>query len=344
MSDHNIFNRENLMKSCCASDIETAEKILRSGVSPTKNIDGMKTCQVMIESIKSGHLNIVKLLVSYGAPLNLWDMNGYMFTPLMTAIRHGHVDIVDYLLENIDKGIDLNEIGKYEHTAFSLACREERIDCIDRLIAAGCSVNRVKNFIDSEHPIISTLEDTETKEYICIDILDKLIVNGAKIQVHNKRRQTTPLYLAYRANRLKVVEKLLAYGYNGMKFQTDRDLALHACLDNKSEMLKIFLKYNMSLDVLSANDDTLLSSACSLGYIEIVKILLENNYIDINEKNSDGTTALMAAVSENNLEITKILIDYGADIKITDNDGDNAFNYAEDTCLNYLLQIKKKIH
>lgn len=306
MSDREIFDRENLMKSCCTGDIETAEKILRSGVSPTKNIDGMKTCQVMIESIKSGHLNIVKLLVSYGAPLNLWDINGYMFTPLMTAVRHGHVDIVDYLINQTEQGIDLNEIGKYGHTALSLACREERIDCIDRLIAAGCSVNRVKIFNEigkSEHPIIATLEDTKTEEYICIDILDKLIVNGAKIQVHNKRRQTTPLSLAYRANRLKVVEKLLAYGYNGMKFQTDRDLALHACLDNKSEMLKIFLKYDMSLNVLSTNDDTLLSSACSRGHIEIVKIL----------------------------------IDYGADILITDNDGDNVFNYAEDICLDYLL-------
>ncbi len=50
------------------------------------------------------------------------------------------------------------------------------------------------------------------------------------------------------------------------------------------------------------------------------KILLEKR-ADVNEKDTDGTTALMAAVSYGRIDIVKALIKNGADVNVKDNSG-----------------------
>lgn len=46
----------------------------------------------------SGHLEVVKLLVSQGSDKSCKDKRGY--TPLHAAAASGHVDVVKYLLRN----------------------------------------------------------------------------------------------------------------------------------------------------------------------------------------------------------------------------------------------------
>lgn len=48
--------------------------------------------------MSSGHLEVVKLLVSQGSDKSCRDKRGY--TPLHAAAASGHVDVVKYLLRN----------------------------------------------------------------------------------------------------------------------------------------------------------------------------------------------------------------------------------------------------
>ena len=74
------------------------------------------------------------------------------------------------------------------------------------------------------------------------------------------------------------------------------------------------------------NKQALFFGACSKGYIELVKTLL-NAGVDVNAKNN-GNTALGLAVMYRQMEAIELLIAAGADTEITNAQGKTAFDIA----------------
>lgn len=54
------------------------------------------------------------------------------------------------------------------------------------------------------------------------------------------------------------------------------------------------------------------------NYNKVVQLLTEDNFIDINEKDNEGRTSLIYALSQGYKDIAKLLIDAGADLNIVD--------------------------
>lgn len=71
------------------------------------------------------------------------------------------------------------------------------------------------------------------------------------------------------------------------------------------------------------------NSATLTTNIEQMSYLLKNK-ADINIKNSQGYTPLMLSVMKNNIDMVRLLLDYGADANILDNKGRNAKKIGED--------------
>lgn len=67
-------------------------------------------------------------------------------------------------------------------------------------------------------------------------------------------------------------------------------------------------------------DDTPLQIASSMGYIEIVCLLLEFG-AEVDWKDKDGRTALFFAKAHKNRKIAMILENYGADTSLVDKYG-----------------------
>lgn len=80
----------------------------------------------------------------------------------------------------------------------------------------------------------------------------------------------------------------------------------------------------------SSNDyaATALFNAILKSRTNMVASMLKNN-LDVNLRNSDGVTPLMAAASTGNLEIVKMLLANGADPTIVNNMGENAIDIAQ---------------
>ena len=65
------------------------------------------------------------------------------------------------------------------------------------------------------------------------------------------------------------------------------------------------------------------------GNEETVLSLLNRNEVNVNDKNKDGSTALIEAARYNHERIVSLLIDRGADINCKNNYGDTALMRAE---------------
>lgn len=73
----------------------------------------------LLEAAYCGHVSLIRLLVEYGADVNLQaDDNGDYDTSLMWAAMRGNLDAVRVLVE---LGADVNARNMYQETAFSMA-------------------------------------------------------------------------------------------------------------------------------------------------------------------------------------------------------------------------------
>ena len=138
------------------------------------------------------------------------------------------------------------------------------------------------------------------------------------------------LYDAAYAGDLKQIKELIAKGASVTSPNAMGGIALHAAaVTGHIEILNALLDAGAdphSLDVSGANSLNL-----GAGYLEVVKVMLQRG-ADINNQSviqgKKVLTALMAAASDGNLEVTKFLLSKGADPKIKTWSGKTALDLA----------------
>jgi ankyrin repeat protein len=94
----------------------------------------------------------------------------------------------------------------------------------------------------------------------------------------------TPLFLAIQENRMNIVLLLSDYGANFMFKTEDGRNLIHVC--------------------------------SQLGHLDILRWLIKNKNIDINEKDTGGATALHVAASNGHAQVVQFLLEENADISV----------------------------
>ena len=94
---------------------------------------------ILMNAIKKGYINIVRLLLFYNPNPNI-KFEGNV-TPLMLAAINGHIDIVNFLLE---KGANINDQNEDGLTALMFAVMNKHINIVEFLLDRG-AVPTIKN-------------------------------------------------------------------------------------------------------------------------------------------------------------------------------------------------------
>jgi ankyrin repeat protein len=164
-----------------------------------------------------------------------------------------------------------------------------------------------------------------------IDILleqDKKTVGISLVNIRDNK-DSTPIFYAIKYRNRYALQELLSHGADTNYKNNEHINALHlAVLRKDATMVKMLAKYTNNLDTRTRKGSTALHYAANFQLTEIVSILLEKgSNPNINEIEYDFYP-LFYSVVQNNLEITKLLIEYHANPNHQDYIGNTVLHYA----------------
>lgn len=128
ITDKGGFNA--LMLACESSfpSKELVQQIIESGCNV--NANSKRGSTALMAAAKSGHLELVKLLVSKSADINATNTD-HNITPLIWAANCGHIEIVKFLLLN---GAKKNILTHNNYTAATIAKENSHYDIVNLLL------------------------------------------------------------------------------------------------------------------------------------------------------------------------------------------------------------------
>lgn len=257
----------------------------------------------LIVAIEKGFLTTIQQLINYGANVNNMDIS-----PLHYACKLGNIEIVQLLLGN---GADINLINNSGNRPIYYACDLGNIELIKYLIEHGANFNDL-NIIDN---LINAIDNND------IELLKYYIEHGAAIDEEDSNGYSILMY-ACMHNKYDMVSYLIDNGADVFDTDNYKYTALHHSSKASVNIVQCLL--NNVQQMSDSNEE----SMSVKQYVNIRAIDNENIDSDTDEDNSEKTTALILAVSENNIEVVKLLLNNGADVSIRNEDKKNALHTA----------------
>lgn len=296
----------------------------------------------------SGRLLMVQILLREDPGPNLHAVTRLGRTALHCAAAYGHTFVVNELLQHLsrEEKSDRPEVSLIQdaagNTAFTLALRLGHAEIARALLKrAGRETGSAQGAGFTAHELAGE-EDAlcaaiQGNSEECVNLLFE---NGLASTASSDPR-TLGIHVAASAGSVPMIT-LLHKHRTDMKIQNEHgETPLHlACRSSSSEAVKLLLDLGADIDALDGSGASPLFRAAYEGQKDNVAVLLSwSPSPDLNiqrAQDEDGWTALHAAYD--NPEITRMLLEAGADPTIKSNNGDPPFFLAADCYSNTVEQ------
>ncbi|XP_019859935.1 PREDICTED: ankyrin repeat domain-containing protein 50-like, partial [Amphimedon queenslandica] len=341
-ADFNVADDDNdapLGIACHQGHTEIVELLLKHGADLSHT--NTKECTPFAMACIGGSKEAVELLLKKGGvDVNVTD--GLKNTPLGTACLRGYTQVAELLLKHGVANINHTNIQK--RTPLGMACIEGYTEVVKLLLEYKADVN-----VTDENEVRDTPLGMACVKG-CKEVVELLLKHGAKVN-HTNINGHTPLVMACKRGRKEVVELLLkqdGVDVNATDERNNTPLGI-ACIKGHTEIVKLLLKQDknnikntntktptgiplcmarakgqpkrVDINHKNAENRTPLGSACHEGRTEIVKLLLEQDGVNVNATDKDSCTALQIAFMKQHTEIFELLLKHkGVDVNVTDKD------------------------
>ncbi|XP_057335764.1 ankyrin-1-like isoform X2 [Microplitis mediator] len=341
----------NMLRDAIQKHRNIAKLLIEHGVNANRSTN--QACNTPLHlAIKNGDWVLVEMLLNRGAKTRAKNSQGK--TPLYLAVEYNHDKIIETLLEK-DNEPNLNTKNKLFPIDAAAKNGNEKI--FNLLVSKGAKSNikqcdgTVMLDVAVEKGYTSTVDqilkhkNSETNKNLKNNKLITVAVMGnetghkmiaktlfsAKFpldpeSIHNVEF----IHKVVETGQTDIFDELLKLGADPNTFSSSGDaLLITACKSQQAEIVKILIKNNASVRVKDINGCSVLYYAIDNLHTSNYKWRFYNSVSDDSdcedEKFADDK---IKCFSDDWFEITKLLIDKGADIKCRDKSGNTPLQYA----------------
>ncbi len=301
--------------------LEAVTLLLQKGADIT--IGDMDNSQPIHCAAVSGNIQIAELLLAKGATVNDQDENGA--TPLVFAAGRRHLDMVRYLIE---MGADVNhQTSRGMAPIFFAGTPEIAAIILDN----GAAVNAQAN--DGITPLHGAVSRGR------LELVRFLLARGADPNLRNAEGYT-PLFLVNGENDLQIAELLIDHGAQVNIRDNENGTPLHMISSNGSvTAAELFISKGADVNAVTEHGWTPLCMA-AMRNAAITEFLLSKganpNPHEIEKKDNcpcaGFETPLHFAIRSDSIQTVKVLVNSGALINVTDEDGVTPLHLAVSNC------------
>ena len=267
-----------------------------------------------------GNLGEVKSLLENG--VNVDTLNSSKETPLYLASKAGHTRIVKLLLEH---GANPNAKKYCGKTPLIAACKYKYINTAKLLLKYGANVNDILN--ENITPLFEACCGYDAAMDANFNLVKLLLDHGADADPQPLKNGATPLSKAVENISYKTAILLLEHGAKPNNDTCENMPILNYLCNSiytpeeyeaeKLRLIEALLQHGADVDYFSKCYATPLFLACRCNNIDVVKLLLEyganvNIPVYTDIPGYTEITPLQIARKNNNTEIVELLLEYGA--------------------------------
>ncbi|XP_024871481.1 uncharacterized protein LOC112454357 isoform X3 [Temnothorax curvispinosus] len=260
-------------------------------VDINENIDGFTPLHV---AAKGGHLELVNFLLQNKADVNA--RNDMYSTPLHGAASNC-LEVVSALILN---GANVNARSISGITPLHCAVDYGHEKIVNILLEHGANVNAVD--IDNETPLILAAI------YGHEEIVKTLLKSKANANIANVASMT-PLHFAAQNGHLGIVVALLKHIFDICAKDRNNITPLYCTAKSShKEISELLIEKEAKINAKTNNNVTPLCTAALKGHKNVIHLLIDKE-TEVNVKNNDGCTPLHLAALNDHKDIVKLLIE-----------------------------------
>ncbi|KAI7899596.1 ankyrin repeat-containing domain protein [Cokeromyces recurvatus] len=330
--------RSSLHRACLNNELELARSLINQGVDV--NAKDNQNATPLHFACALGYLEIAELLIEQGAIVNILGTER-QDTPLHEASRHGHQDIVVFLINTA--GVDVNMKDKDGMNPYHVSAayppirriltarmdevrlEKEACDALDEIALKTALKNEPERQLTREERKIQNYMRTfanmdnqnKNSNQQQLDYYTGPIVLPKRRKRTNSRRKSPSVesdISSVRGNRRK---KTTSHSYatklDPFKKDSSGRTNVHKYAKRgEAEIVRSLLESGANPNEKDYAGWTPLHEASLNGHIEVVKILIQYG-ANVNAKGGDLDTPLHDATENNHCKIVELLLEHGAD-------------------------------
>lgn len=259
---YNTKNPDSFLDAVVKNNSYKIRKSLQNGFNPNYIFKKYKFATALIIASEIGNIEIVKLLLEYGADTDIQTEN--RVTALISAIANDHIEIVKLLLEY---GADTNVQDEDGWVPLMSATEIGNIEIVKLLLEYRADIN-IKTKNGGTALIIASQNGY-------IEVVKLLLEHSADTNVQDEN-EVTPLMFASSNGYIEIVKLLLEYNVDtNVQGENGVTALMFASQNGYIEIVKLLLEHNVDTNIQAENGATALMLASKNGHIDLVKLLSE---------------------------------------------------------------------